>query len=90
MNKNVEPNFDDIPFESFDDIMFPPVAFDDVRDIYATPKHLTRADARRWERASRRVRIERFDRELMIFGIVIGATCVFLFAVGAFAMAVMR
>lgn len=71
----------------FDQIFIPPVPFDDVAKNYATPRHLSRRDMRRHNRSRK---IDRWNRELMLFGIVMGATCVFLFAVYVFAVGVMN
>lgn len=65
---------------TFDELMFEPVAYDDVRHNYM-PKHLSRRDLRRWERARRWGRIDEFDRQLAIGGIVAGALVTFLLVV---------
>lgn len=65
---------------TFDELMFEPVRVENIRHMYA-PKHLSRRDLRRWERA-RRWNTDRFDTQLAIGGIVAASLCVFLMVVG--------
>ena len=81
MNDKIEP--------TFDELMFEPVSYDDVRHNYA-PRHLSRRELRRWHRARRWQCVDEFDRQLAIGGIVAGALVVFVFIVGIISLAVTR
>lgn len=65
---------------TFDELMFEPVSARSVIERQV-PKHLSRRDVRRWERA-RRWNTDRFDTQLAIGGIVAASLCVFLMIVG--------
>lgn len=73
-------------FETFDDILYGAIKYENVRHNYA-PKHLSRRDLRKLERKRW---LEEFDTQLAIGGIVAAGLVVFLMAVGLFAWVVTR
>lgn len=64
--------------QTFDELMFAPVSADDVARMHE-PRHLSRADLRRWRRNAW---LREFDTQLAIGGIVSAILVTFLFVVG--------
>jgi hypothetical protein len=73
-------------FESFDELMFGAIRYEDVKGNYM-PRHLSRRDLRAWKRDRW---FDEFDTRLAIGGIVAGALIVFLMGVGFMALAVSK
>jgi hypothetical protein len=73
-------------FESFDELMFGAIRYEDVKANYM-PRHLSRRDLRRWKRERW---TDEFDTRLAFGGIVAGALIVFLLGVGLAALAVTK
>lgn len=64
--------------KSFDELMFAPIPAEDVVRMHE-PRHLSRADLRRWRRNAW---LREFDTQLAIGGIVSAILVTFLFVVG--------
>lgn len=64
--------------QTFDELMFAPVSAEDVARMHE-PRHLSRADLRRWRRNAW---LREFDTQLAIGGIMAAILVTFLFVVG--------
>jgi len=77
---------EDDDLESFDELMFGAIRYENVKDIYF-PRHLSRRDLRKWKRERW---VDEFDTRLAMGGIAAGALVVFLMVVGFIALAVTK